>query len=188
MEERRSEYRAGWTEKEKTSKGETVGGGKGDGVHVRHMAEGMREGKRERNVGRAMQHWRERASIFLFHRTVETRACHGGRVGGEVAAMRARGRRKTRMRLMIYMPATVYYCLERAHPRGYHLFSSFPPFFFSLIVFSRVLSYTIRLSLSLFTFSYGLRPPVFYAVETVYCFPLYFETRKREREKYNVHI
>lgn len=48
-------------------------------------------------------------------------------------------------------------------------------------------SRTIRLSLSLFTISYGLRPPIFYAVETV-LFPFIpLNKKEREREKYNVH-
>jgi len=69
LEERRSEYRAAPTEKE----GHRRGGG--DSVHV-HMAE-MHEGSRCNADGRR---GRERDGAFLFHRTVETRACcHEGR-------------------------------------------------------------------------------------------------------------
>lgn len=80
------------------------------------------EGEREREMpGCATRRGRENETMhFLFHRTVETHACHGGGVGGcvvAVACAREGGRRKTRMRLMIYAPATVYYYRLELRPR-----------------------------------------------------------------------
>lgn len=49
-------------------------------------------------------------------------------MGGGGGVRAREGRRKTRMRLMIYTLATVYYCLEPV--RGYHLLVSFFLFFF----------------------------------------------------------
>lgn len=126
----------------------------------------MAQGKRERRRGGVQRvHGRERDGTFLFHRTVETRACHGGEVGGEAAVVRARGR-KTRMRLMIYTPATVYYRLSSEPVRGYHPPSSFSPRFFLVLsrAFSRVPSASHFLRLGSLN---GPRPPVFHALETV---------------------
>lgn len=87
MEERWSEYRAGQTEKEETSKGETE-----RPVYTYTTWQGgVREGERGGHESRRNAE-REQDGTFLFHRTVETRACHGGRVGGEVAVARARAR------------------------------------------------------------------------------------------------
>lgn len=92
------------------------------------------------------------------------------------------GRRKTRMRLMIYTPATVYYCLEPV--RGYHLLVSFFLFFFSLlflllvvvvIVFVFVPACSLCFSLSPFGISY-VRPPVF---QSERCGVPYFRTGEK---------
>lgn len=76
------------------------------------------------------------------------------------------GRRKTRMRLMIYTLATVYYCLEPV--RGYHLLVSFFLFFFFLlflllvvIVFVFVPACSLCFSLSPFGISYVRDLPYF---------------------------
>lgn len=93
-----------------------------------------RMGEREKDAGGcATRRGRENETMhFLFHRTVETRCLSrwwwGGRLCGGLCARG--GRRKTRMRLMIYTLATVYYRLELV--RGYHLFAF--PFFFPLSV------------------------------------------------------
>lgn len=77
-------------------------------------------------------------------------------MGGGGGGVRAReGRRKTRMRLMIYTLATVYYCLEPV--RGYHLLVSFFLFFFSSSSFSSSSSSSSSSSLRALFASHFLR-------------------------------
>lgn len=95
--------------------------------------------ERETRCGRG-----SRMAHSCFIGPVETHACHEGGVGGRLWA-HARERRKTRMRLMIYTPATVYYRLEPL-VRGYH------PFVFSFLFFhSSSFSRALRYSLSPFS-------------------------------------
>lgn len=62
-----------WTEKEDVS----------DGIRAQmEERERERQRKSERCGVRDATWARERDGAFLFHRTVETRACHGGGVGG----------------------------------------------------------------------------------------------------------
>lgn len=106
---------------------------------------------------------------------VEPHACHEGGVDGCWGlCARERERRKTKMRLMIYTPATVYYRLELV--RGYH------PFVFFFIFFSRRLRafFVIRF-LRLVSLTNTLRSLVFfiyilYFIQTIW--HQYFWIRK----------
>lgn len=111
LEERRSEYHAG-----RRKKGRRRGnrGGGGHSVHV-HMARGRGSERREEDERRSRDATRtgeSETAHSCFIGPLRPVLVTEGRVGGEVAAVRARERRKTRMRLMIYTPATVYYRLE----------------------------------------------------------------------------
>jgi len=180
LEERRSEYRTARTEKEKTSNGWE--GGPGETVYTYTWQRCTRGRDATRTGGERVREGG--GGTFLFHRTVETRACcHEGRrrrVGDRGARERGRGRererereregRKTRMRLMIYMPATVYY---RVSPSVATIFSSFSspplpppaPCFFSrplsLSVSSRFLHLGPLTAHDLPYFTRRLRPPYF---------------------------
>jgi len=181
LEERRSEYRTARTEKEKTSNGWE--GGPGETVYT-YTWQRCTRGRDATRTGE--ERVRERGgahSCFigpLRPVLVVTKVGGGGWAtvararegGGERERERERERegRKTRMRLMIYMPATVYY---RVSPSVATIFSSFSspplpppaPCFFSrplsLSVSSRFLHLGPLTAHDLPYFTRRLRPPYF---------------------------
>lgn len=74
-------FAAAWTEKEDVSRGEN---GREYTLYTRASARADgRKRERENDAGMCdATRPRERDDAFLFHRAVETRACHGGGVGG----------------------------------------------------------------------------------------------------------
>lgn len=111
LEERRSEYHAG--RRKKGRRRGNRGGGDTVYTYTWQGGGGAREEKKTRERSRdATRTGESETAHSCFIGPLRLVLVTEGRVGGEVAAVRARERRKTRMRLMIYTPATVYYRLE----------------------------------------------------------------------------